>query len=105
MHKNKIMKDIAIQRIEGLFKLAIENVKSNPSLSDRYVEMALEISKRTRVRIPKKWKYFICKSCHSFLYPGIRSRVRIVPRRSPHVVITCLICGEIKRYLIKKRKK
>lgn len=99
------MKDLAIQRIEGLFKLAMDNIKSNPSLSNRYVEMALEISKRTKVRIPGKWKYFVCKSCHSLLYPGISSRVRIISRRSPHIVITCLICGEVKRYLIKKRKK
>lgn len=100
-----LIHDLAIQRIEHLFKLAIDNFKLNPSLSDRYVEMAIEISMRTRTRIPKKWKYFICKSCHSFLYPGIRARIRIAQRRTPHVVVTCLVCGAIKRYLIKKRKK
>ncbi|MCS7098049.1 MAG: hypothetical protein NZ922_03605 [Candidatus Methanomethyliaceae archaeon] len=103
--KRFLIHDLAVQRIEQLFKLAIDNFKLNPHLSDRYVKMAIEISMRTRTKIPKKWKYFICRSCNSFLYPGIRARIRIKPRRSPHIVVTCLVCGAMRRYLIKKRKK
>ncbi|MDH5811992.1 MAG: ribonuclease P [Candidatus Verstraetearchaeota archaeon] len=99
-----ILKDLAAQRIDNLFRLAEANIRSNPALSDRYVEMAIQISKRTNVRIPRPWKYFVCKSCHSFLYPGIRSRIRISPRRSSHVVVTCLVCGTAKRYPIKTKK-
>ncbi|MCQ5363310.1 MAG: ribonuclease P [Candidatus Methanomethylicia archaeon] len=100
----RLIKDLAAQRIDNLFRLAEANIHSNPSYSDRYVEMAIQISKRTNVRIPKSWKYFMCKSCHSFLYPGIRSRIRISPRRSPHIVVTCLVCGTTKRYPIKTKK-
>ncbi|MGC8936602.1 MAG: ribonuclease P protein component 4 [Candidatus Methanomethylicaceae archaeon] len=100
----QLIRDLAAQRIENLFRLAEANIQSDPSLSDRYVEMALQISMRTNVRIPRRFKYFICKSCHSFLYPGIRSRIRISPRRSPHIVVTCLVCGATKRYPIKTHK-
>ncbi|MGQ9760133.1 MAG: ribonuclease P protein component 4 [Candidatus Methanomethylicaceae archaeon] len=99
----QIIRDLAYQRIDNLFRLAELNIKSSPSLSDRYVEMALQISSRTKVRIPKRWKFFLCKSCHSFLYPGIRSRIRLSQRRSPHLVVTCLVCGAMKRYPLKNK--
>jgi len=69
LSKNQLIRDIALQRIENLFNLAINNIKSNPSLSHRYIEIAIKISQRTRVKIPRNLKYFICKSCHSLLYP------------------------------------
>jgi ribonuclease P protein subunit RPR2 len=94
------VKDLARQRIEGLFQLALENAREHPELSDRYVEMAIRLSKRTRVRLPRSWKRLVCSSCGSFLYPGIGSRVRLAQRRSTHVVVTCLRCGGIKRYAI-----
>jgi ribonuclease P protein subunit RPR2 len=97
-----MLKDLAQQRIDHLFSLAIGTAQSLPDLSDRYVEMAQRLSKRTRVKIPHKWKYFICGSCNRFLYPGTTARVRIAQRRSPHTVITCLRCGSKKRYPIKK---
>jgi ribonuclease P protein subunit RPR2 len=104
LSKNQLIRDIALQRIENLFDLAINNIKSNPSLSHRYIEIAIKISQRTRVKIPRNLKYFICKSCHSLLYPGITSRIRISPRRNPHIVVTCMVCGRIKRYPISKKK-
>lgn len=103
MPSNEIVRDLARERIDHLFGLAAEYAPLQPELSDRYVQMALKLSKRTRVRIPKHWKYFVCKSCHSFLYPGSRSRVRISQERSPHVVVTCLVCGEKKRFILDKK--
>ncbi|MCC6013057.1 MAG: ribonuclease P [Candidatus Verstraetearchaeota archaeon] len=104
LSKSELIRDIALQRYEKLFDLAIKNIKSNPSLSRRYIEILIKISQRTRVRIPRNLKYFICKSCHSLLYPGITSRIRLSPRRSSHIIVTCLICGRIKRYPISKKK-
>lgn len=105
MPSSGFVKDLARQRIEGLFQLALESAKEHPELSDRYVEMALRLSERTRVRLPRGWKYFICGSCGGFLYPGIGSRVRVSQRRSPHVVVTCLRCGGVKRYAITDKPK
>ncbi len=94
--------DIARQRIERLFLLAQEVAKSDLCLADRYVELALRISMRTRVRIPRELKRSVCRKCKAFLYPGITSRVRMHARRSPHVSVTCLNCGAVRRYLLKK---
>jgi len=103
--KDFMVQDLARQRIEQLFNLAIRTAHSRPDLSDRYVEMAQRLSERTRVRIPRRWKYFVCNSCNRFLYPGTTARVRIAQRRSPHTVITCLRCGGTKRYLLKSKGK
>lgn len=100
-----MMQDLARQRIDNLFNLAMKTARSRPDLSDRYVDMACRLSKRTKVRIPGMWKYFVCSSCHSFLYPGMTARVRTSPRRSPHTVVTCLRCGRIKRYPLKSKGK
>ncbi len=95
--------DLARQRIGRLFTFAAQVVKSDPHLANRYVEIALKISMRTRVRIPKELKRSICRKCNAFLYPGITSRVRIRARRSPHVSVTCLNCGAVRRYLLKQK--
>lgn len=96
------VRDLARQRIERLFALANQAVKSDPGLANRYVELALKISMRTRVRITRELKRTVCRRCNAFLYPGITSRVRVRARRSPHVSVTCLNCGTVRRYLLKR---
>ncbi|MDI9608848.1 MAG: ribonuclease P [Candidatus Verstraetearchaeota archaeon] len=96
------VRDLARQRIERLFSLANQAVKSDPRLANRYVSIALKISMRTRVRIPRELKRTVCRKCKAFLYPGITSRVRVRTRRSPHVSVTCLNCGTVRRYLLKR---
>lgn len=44
-------------------------------------------------------KRTICKHCHTLLIPGITARVRVRRRRERHIVVTCLECQTIKRYL------
>jgi len=96
------VRDLARQRIERLFALANQVVKSDSSLANRYVELALKISMRTRVRIPRELKRSVCRKCHAYLCPGITSRVRIRASRSPHVSVTCLNCGNVRRYLLER---
>lgn len=101
--RDPMVKDLAKQRIDQLFELALRVAPTRSELADRYVNMALRLSKRIKVRIPREWKYFVCPSCQAFLYPGRSARVRIQQRRNPHTVITCLRCGGIKRYTIKRK--
>ncbi|MDI9644756.1 MAG: ribonuclease P [Candidatus Verstraetearchaeota archaeon] len=96
--------DLARQRILRLFALAVETIHTDPALANRYVEIALRISMRTRVRIPKELKRNLCRGCNSLLYPGITSRVRISASRSPHLSVTCLNCGSVRRYVLNKRR-
>jgi len=94
---------IARERIEILFDLSREMVlKGEYELSKRYISLARRISMKYNVRIPKKLKRMFCKKCHVFLYPGITSKVRV---NRGKVTITCLLCGNIKRYPFIKEKR
>lgn len=90
-------RDLALQRIVKLFEMADEVYRRYPKMADRYVELARKISMRCRVRIPRPLRRRFCHSCGGFLVPGANCRVRLSPRRSPHVAITCLRCGHVHR--------
>jgi len=99
-----ILRDIAIQRISILLSKARELIKEDQDLSRRYVYLARKIAMKANVRIPRKWKIWICKKCNSYLLPGYNARVRIRNNRMSHLLITCLNCGNQKRYYLKKRQ-
>ena len=95
---------IAIQRIRRLFRLAREIVNEDPALAQRYVNMARKVAMTARIRLPKEYRRQVCRHCKSFILPGVNCRVRIKQRREPHLVITCLNCGEQMRIPLRKRK-
>lgn len=95
--RRRKVEDLALQRIVRLFEAASEVYHRCPEVADRYVELARRISMRCRVRIPKPLRRRFCHNCYCFLVPGANCRVRLSPRRSPHVVVTCLKCGYIHR--------
>jgi len=94
---------IALQRIRILFRLAREMIHEDPSLAQRYVDIARRIAMKTKVRLPREYRRMVCRHCKSFILPGVNCRVRIKPRREPHVVITCLNCGGHMRIPLKRR--
>jgi len=89
---------IAQQHIAHLFCMAEVASHDRLDLTDRYVEMAVRIARRTRVHIPAHMKRRFCRSCGAYLVPGKTARVRINQRRSTHLTVTCLRCGRIARY-------
>ncbi|WP_297435194.1 ribonuclease P protein component 4 [Thermococcus sp.] len=93
---------IARERIEILFTLAERVFPYEPELANRYVEIALAVQQKARIRMPGKWKRRYCKKCHSLLVPGRNARVRL---RNGHVVIKCLNCGHIMRYPYTREQK
>ncbi|WP_440953276.1 ribonuclease P protein component 4 [Methanococcoides sp. FTZ1] len=93
--QKNLIKDIAGQRIEYLFRLAEESYATSPERSNRYISLARRIAMRYRVRFPSFLKRRICKDCHSFLVPGSSSRIRLHGR---YMTITCLKCGKEMRY-------
>jgi ribonuclease P protein subunit RPR2 len=109
VHKTakKIRKKIAKERIEKLFKEAERRAKEGRlELSNRYVEIARKIAMKYLVRIPKDAKMRYCRKCGSYLVPGKNCRVRLQKHK---VVVTCLNCGNVRRYPyireIKERRK
>lgn len=99
-----IEKDIAKQRIEYLLRLARTVFNKDRELAQRYTEIAINISRRMRVKLPLTYKLFICKKCKKLLIPGANCRVRIRQKREPHIVITCLECKHIMRRPICKKQ-
>lgn len=89
------MKDIASERMVGLFELAERAYVTRPDRSDRYVDLARRVGMRYRVRMPPALRRRICRKCHSFLVPGSSARVRLHGR---YLTITCLRCGKHVRY-------
>lgn len=98
------VREIALKRIRKLFELAIEALHERPDLAQRYVEIARRIGMRARIRMPRENRILICRHCKRFIFPGVSSRIRIQPRREPHIVITCLYCGGHMRKPLRRRK-
>ena len=57
-----------------------------------------------RIRLPVDFRRQTCKSCNALLVQGFNCRVRVKQKREPHVVITCLNCGNQTRIMLRKRK-
>jgi ribonuclease P protein subunit RPR2 len=94
-------KEIARQRIVMLFELASNEMDLHPERSDRYVEIARNISTRIRIRMPPHIKKMYCKYCGCYLN-ATRCRVRL---RDGIITTTCQKCGKQKRLPYKKEKK
>jgi len=96
-------RQIALQRIHTLFRLAKENIREEPELAQRYVTIARRIAMRTKLRLPTEYRRMVCRHCKSFIYPSVNCRVRVQQRREPHMVVTCQLCGKITRTPLKSK--
>ena len=97
------VRKIALERINKLLRLAELTFSFSQDLANRYVKLALRLAMRCNVKLPIEWRRRICPSCGTILKPGINCRIRIRNNRFPHVVITCLNCGEKMRYPIERK--
>jgi ribonuclease P protein subunit RPR2 len=88
---------VARERVGILLRQAEEIFPHEAELSKRYVSLAKKISKRTKVRIPREKKHYLCKNCGQPLILGKNARVRLRPINS-RIIISCLSCGTFRRY-------
>jgi len=96
------IRDIAVQRIEKLMEMAEKIASENINLANRYAELTFKIAMRAKVRLPREYKLRICRKCKGYLLPGVTAQIRTRSRREPHLVVKCLRCGYIRRYIIRK---
>jgi ribonuclease P protein subunit RPR2 len=82
-------REIARERMQRLFDLAAEERELHPDRSDRYVQIARQISTRMRIRMPHHLKRLFCKQCGCYL-PASSVRVRL---RDGVLTSTCRRCG------------
>jgi ribonuclease P protein subunit RPR2 len=88
---------VAAERFQILLDQAKKMALTDEKLSRRYVSLARKISSRTKVRIPKESKMYLCKGCGLALVPGHNAKVRL-HAHTTGIVISCLSCGAVKRY-------
>lgn len=99
---SKTVSDIGRSRILQLMDLSEEAIRADkPERARRYVWLARRIGMKTRVGISKERIY--CKRCLVPLMPGVDCRVRLSDHK---VVVTCGMCGTIRRmpYLKEQRR-
>lgn len=90
----KAAKDVAQGRMDTLFDLASREARHGADeRARRYVQLALRLGERYKVRTKHKRKY--CPECHSYFVPPRNVRVRT---RDGKVAMTCLKCGCVIRY-------
>ena len=96
---------VAEERMRILLEHARDAAREDGTLSRRYVGLARKISMRTKVRIPRAEKLYLCKECGIALLPGLNARIRLRPGKS-RIAVTCLSCGGVRRYpVLRKRTK
>ena len=104
MKQQTNVKQIARQRIQILFEQAKKVGRSNPKLAMQYVLSARKIAMAAKVRMPIEFRRETCKECNSLFVQGVNCRVRIKQKREPHVVVTCLNCGNQTRIPLKEKQ-
>ncbi len=88
---------VAAERFQILLDQAKKMAWTDEKLSRRYVSLARKISSRTKVRIPRESKMYLCKGCGLALVPGHNAKIRL-HAHTTGIVISCLSCGAVKRY-------
>ena len=101
-----LIRDIAIQRMWYLFNLAYQELKRGDiERCRRYIDLILRIAKRVPIKVPRGIKRRICKQCKVLLVPGVTARYRIQSEgKGSRLVVTCLLCGYIRRFPIKLKR-
>jgi len=96
--KDNIKKE-SLEKIKILFSEAAEQFPKNPSLSDRYVQLARKIAMKHKIKFPRELKRRFCKHCYAYLVPGKNCRVRIQKHR---VIYFCEKCKNFMRFVLKR---
>ena len=94
---------IASERINVLFSLAEKYaLQGKQQRANRYVQLAWKIGMRYNVQIPSNLKRRYCRRCHTYLRPGVNSRIRLTGDR---ITLSCENCGRQYRYPFLKEKR
>ena len=100
--------EIARERIDILLPAALRVAGTpgdGPTLAQRYVHVARKIAMRVRTPLDAGATRQVCKKCDSYLLGGTTARVRLQGKgKNAHVVVTCLQCGNEKRYHYRRPK-
>jgi ribonuclease P protein subunit RPR2 len=99
--KPREQNELALERINILFAEAASCYSNDPALSNRYMDLAIKLATRYRVRLPKQLKQQFCKTCQTYLRPAVNCTIRL---RSGKICYHCQNCGNVMRYPFKARQ-
>ncbi|XP_076075567.1 ribonuclease P protein subunit p21-like isoform X2 [Mytilus galloprovincialis] len=107
MGKNKggIPQKEQFQRMQYLYQAANQCIKSDPrdlNLCRFYLTTMRSIAKKSVLRLHVDIKRTMCKKCCVLLIPGVTAIVRTKSKKEKHLVVTCLECDTVKRFLLRK---
>jgi len=88
---------IALERVERLMEFAKRHARDHPELAMEAGKLVLKICRKTRIRLPPRYRRLICRKCGTPFYIPGSFTVRVRNRRSTHIVIRCNTCGYVKR--------
>ena len=101
----KLRKRLVLEHIEAMMREAQKQAeKGKTEIAEKTAKFAKKLARWTGVKFPRKWRYFFCRKCKTFIIPGITARVRIRSRPTPHIVVYCLRCKNYKRIPIDKKQ-
>ncbi|CAH3173930.1 unnamed protein product [Porites evermanni] len=72
---------------------------ANVEMSRFYTSTMKEIARKLVYKLDPSIKRTTCKHCNALLVPGVTAKVRVRSKRERHVVITCVACRTVRRYL------
>jgi len=97
---SKRARRLARKEIQNLIKLiGREDIPIEYRL--KYIELIRKLSMKFRVKPPRFYRLFICRKCKSPLYPGYNVVYRVRSRPKKAIVVKCLKCGHVYRYVYK----
>ncbi|MEM2025353.1 MAG: ribonuclease P Rpr2/Rpp21/SNM1 subunit [Desulfurococcaceae archaeon] len=101
------LRAIALERVRVLLDAAVCRARGGDlDLARRYVEVALRIAGKAKLKLPKSIKRGYCRKCFVPLIPGLTLSVRIRSvGRGSRVVYRCLLCGWTRRFMIKASRR
>jgi len=71
----------------------------NIEMSRFYASTMKTVAEKVVFKLDPSIKRTTCKHCHALLIPGVTARVRVRRKRERHIVVTCLDCHTVRRYL------
>jgi len=84
-------------------KLVLKQDPKNVNLCRHYITTMRTVAEKHQIKFHPTIKRSFCKSCNIILVSGVTCRVRAKSKSEPHTVITCLLCGTIKRFMWRKQ--
>ncbi|MFW9921424.1 MAG: ribonuclease P protein component 4 [Candidatus Thorarchaeota archaeon] len=99
----KQVRSLASARIEHLWEQSRYVASERPDRARLWMSSARKIAQKARMKIPSDISRSICKECGTVWIPGNNCRVRVRNNRSTHMTVTCLVCGNVRRFPVIKQ--